>query len=108
MAEARAARPLNVGRLLVILLIVVIIPLLIAGVVSITGIWNMILLRPMLNFLVLMSTYFLGNFGIAIIILTILLRLLMLPLTMRQLQSSKGIRAIQPKLKELQKKYDKD
>ena len=112
MAEARAARPLNlrrnVRRLVIFLLVVVIISLLIAGVVSLTGIWNTILLRPMLNFLVLMSTYFLGNFGIAIIILTVLIRLLMLPLTMRQLQSSKGIRAIQPKLKELQKKYDKD
>jgi YidC/Oxa1 family membrane protein insertase len=108
MAEARAARPLNARRLVVFLLIVVIVSLLIAGVVSVTGIWNTILLRPMLNFLVLMSRYFLGNFGIAIIILTILIRLLMLPLTMRQLQSSKGIRAIQPKLKELQKKYDKD
>jgi YidC/Oxa1 family membrane protein insertase len=108
MAEAKAARPLNVRRLLVFLLIVVIISLLIAGVVSITGIWNTILLRPMLNFLVLMSTYFLRSFGIAIIILTILIRLLMLPLTMRQLQSSKGMRAIQPQLKELRKKYDKD
>jgi len=108
MAEAKATRTLNVRRLVISLLIVVIISLLSAGVVSITGIWNTILLRPMLNFLILMSTYFLGSFGIAIIILTILIRLLTLPFTMRQLQSSKGIRAIQPKLKELQKKYDKD
>jgi YidC/Oxa1 family membrane protein insertase len=55
-----------------------------------------------------MSAYFLGNFGIAVIISTIIIRLLILPFTIRQLRSSKGIRAIRPKLKELQKKYSKD
>jgi YidC/Oxa1 family membrane protein insertase len=108
MAEAKPVRTLNVRRLIIFLIIVVLISLLGAHVVSITGIWNTILLQPMLNFLVLMSRYFLGNFGIAIIVLTIILRLLMFPLTMRQLKSSKALQAIQPELKELQKKYAKD
>ena len=108
MSEARPVMTLNLRRLLILLLVVVLISLLVAGIVSITGIWNTILLRPMLNFLVLTSKYSLGSFGIAVIILTIIIRLLTLPLTMRQLQSSKKMREIQPKLKELQKKYDKD
>jgi DNA-directed RNA polymerase beta' subunit len=33
---------------------------LISGIISITGIWNTILLEPMVNFLVLMSKYCLG------------------------------------------------
>jgi YidC/Oxa1 family membrane protein insertase len=108
MAQGRPTRTPNVRRLVIFLLVVALISVLIAGVVSVTGVWNTILLRPMLNFLVLVSHYLLGNFGIAIIVLTILLRILMLPLTMRQLQSSKAMQLMQPKLNELQKKYAKD
>ena len=108
MAEAKPAQPLNVRRFLIFLLIGVVLILLITGVVSVTGVWNKILLEPMLNFLVLMSKYFLGSFGIAVIVLTIIIRLLMFPLTMKQLKSSKAMQAIQPKIKELQKKYAKD
>ena len=108
MAEAKPAKPFNVRRFLIFLLIGVVLVLLIAGVISITGVWNTILLEPMLNFLVLMSKYFLGSFGIAVIVLTIIIRLLMFPLTMKQLQSSKAMQAIGPKMKELQKKYAKD
>ncbi len=108
MAEAKAAQPFNVRRFLIFLLIGVVIVLLIAGVISITGVWNTILLEPMLNFLVLMSKYFLGSFGIAVIVLTIIIRLLMFPVTMKQLQSSRAMQAIGPKMQELQKKYAKD
>ena len=75
MAEAKAAKPFNVRRFVIFLLVGVVIVLLIAGVISITGVWNTILLEPILNFLVLMSKYLLGSFGIAVIVLTILIRL---------------------------------
>jgi YidC/Oxa1 family membrane protein insertase len=70
--------------------------------------WNSILLEPMLNFMILLSNVFFNNFAIAIIVLTVIVRLLMFPLTMRQLHSTKAMSALQPKLKELQKKYGKD
>jgi YidC/Oxa1 family membrane protein insertase len=108
MAEAKPAINFNPRRLIIFLLIAVLIFLLIAGVISITGIWNTILLNPMVNFLVLMSKYFLGSFGIAIIVLTVIIRVLMFPLTMKQMQSSRAMQALQPKMKELQKKYAKD
>jgi YidC/Oxa1 family membrane protein insertase len=109
MAQARLRRPLTIVRRFgTFLLLIVLISVAITGVVSITGIWNTILLQPMLNFLILTSKYVLGSFGIAIVILTILIRLLVFPLTMRQLQSSKAMREIQPKIKELQRKYGKN
>ena len=108
MAQGRPPRTLNLRRLVIFLLVVALISLLIAGVFSVTNFWNTILLRPMLNFLVLTSVYLLGNFGIAILVLTILIRILVLPLTMRQLRSSKQMRLLQPKLRELQQKYAKD
>jgi len=108
MAEAKPAINFNPRRLVIYLLIAVFLFLLVTGVISPTGLWNTILLNPMVNFLILISKYLFGSFGIAIIILTIIIRLIMFPLTMRQLQSSKAMQAMQPKMKELQKKYAKD
>jgi len=70
--------------------------------------WNVVLLQPMLNFMILLSNVFFNNFAIAIIVLTVIVRLVMFPLTMRQLRSTKSMSTLQPKLKELQKKYGKD
>ena len=50
----------------------------------------------------------LPSFGLAIILVTILIRLLLYPLTRKQMQSMKKMQAIQPKMKEIQEKYGKD
>ena len=75
-------------------------------------IWNLILLKPIINVLIVLSHVFFDNFGLAIIVLTIIVRLVILPLTQKQLRSSKamsdGMRAIQPKLQQIKKKYAKD
>ena len=70
--------------------------------------WDLIVLQPMINILITMSHYLLGNFGLAIISLTIIVNVLMLQLTMKQIKSTKGMQDMQPKLAELQKKYGKD
>lgn len=49
-----------------------------------------------------------GNYGFAIIILTVIIRLLILPLTIKQLKSTTKMQAIQPRLKELQDRYKND
>ena len=48
---------------------------------------------------------FSNSYGIAIILVTILIRLVMLPLTIKQAKSMQVMKEIQPKLEELQKKY---
>ena len=48
------------------------------------------------------------NYGIAIILLTALVRLLMRPLTKRQNESMKRMNVLQPKLKEIQELYKND
>ncbi len=70
-------------------------------------IWKLIIQQPLINILIVMSHY-LGNFGVAIIILTILINLAMLPLTLSQIRSSKAMQDLQPKLADLQKKFGKD
>ena len=95
-------------RNLILLLLVLLIFLFITGVVSPLDLFDIILLRPMLNFLTLTSGYLFNSFGLAIIVLTILIRLITWPLFMKQVRSTKAMQALAPKMKELQKKYAKD
>jgi YidC/Oxa1 family membrane protein insertase len=46
-----------------------------------------------------------GNWGVAIILLTIVVKLLTLPLTLKQYKSMAAMKKVQPKLKKLQEKY---
>ncbi len=46
--------------------------------------------------------------GLAIIAFTIIIKTLLLPLTVSSIRSSKAMQELQPKIKELQKKYGKD
>ena len=70
--------------------------------------WDTIILSPMINVLVVLSDYLFDSFGLTIIVLTVIVRALMYPLTRRQLQASKGMQELQPKLAEIRKKYAKD
>lgn len=49
-----------------------------------------------------------NNYGLSIILFTIVTKLLTLPLTMKQNKSMKEMQEIQPKLKKLQEKYKND
>ena len=70
--------------------------------------WNTIILEPVLNSLIAMCTVLGGNFGLAIIVLTVIVRLILFPLTVRQTQSTKAMQSLQPRIQELQKKYAKN
>ena len=70
--------------------------------------WNTIILEPVLNSLITLCTVLANNFGMAIIVFTIAIRLVLTPLTLRQTQSTKAMQSLQPKLQELQKKYGKN
>ncbi|MDH4268698.1 MAG: YidC/Oxa1 family membrane protein insertase [Dehalococcoidia bacterium] len=71
-------------------------------------IWNLIIGNPVLNVLIALSHILGGSFGLAIIALTIIVRLISWPLTKRQLSSTKALQDMQPKIQELQKKYGKN
>jgi len=50
----------------------------------------------------------LGNFGVAIIALTFIVRALMFPIAQKQFKSMAGMRVVQPKMKALQERYKDD
>ena len=98
----------KLGKRNLILLGVAMALVIVALTVGLMNCWNIVLLQPMLNFLIVLSNVFFHNFGIAIIVLVIIIRLLMLPVTLKQLHSTKAMSSMQPKLQELQKKYGGD
>jgi YidC/Oxa1 family membrane protein insertase len=68
--------------------------------------WHTIAVDPMFEVLKFLSVA--GCLGCGIIFLTIIVRIVIFPLTLRQLRSTKAMQALQPKMAELQKKYGKD
>jgi len=69
------------------------------------GFWNEYIVYPLSQLIIKTAEFAGGNFGISIIIVTILVRLVILPLMIKQTKSSKAMQAIQPQMKELQQKY---
>lgn len=72
-----------------------------------TDLWNLIIVNPMMNTLVFIYSL-IGNYGIAILIFTILIKLITLPFSIQQMKAMKAQTAAQPELQALQKKYGKD
>lgn len=72
----------------------------------IVDIFNQVLYYPLFNALIwLYNNISFQDLGIAIIILTVLIRFLLYPLSKKAIQSQKAMSALQPKIKEIQKKY---
>ncbi|MBW1687695.1 MAG: membrane protein insertase YidC [Deltaproteobacteria bacterium] len=60
------------------------------------------------NWLLAALYMFVGNYGVAIIVLTVLVRVVTAPLTNKQMRSMERMRALAPKLQELKEKYGED
>lgn len=69
--------------------------------------FNLILYQPLLQALLWLYHY-IPDFGIAIIILTIIIRIILYPLNQKALRSQKELALLQPKIKEMQNKYAND
>jgi YidC/Oxa1 family membrane protein insertase len=69
------------------------------------SIWHVLLYQPLLNLLVLFYKLLGQNLGVAIIAMTIFIRLLLLPLTLPSLKASKKIKELSPELEKLKKKH---
>lgn len=69
-----------------------------------TGVWNKYFVFPMSTVIIYFAKLF-GSYGLSIVVVTLIIRLFLLPLNVKQLKSSKAMQDIQPELKEIQKKY---
>ena len=66
------------------------------------------LLKQFLALLLTNTDKYVGNFGVSIIIVTILIKIALLPLTLKQDKSMKEMKKIQPELEKLKEKYAND
>jgi YidC/Oxa1 family membrane protein insertase len=72
--------------------------------------WDAIIITPFINVLLFIYTLVGGNFGIAIILFTILIRLVTHPLMVKQIKGTQGVQELQkhPRWIEAQEKYKND
>ncbi len=69
--------------------------------------FNFVFTYPIFNLLMLLYRLT-GDFGLSIIVLTIVIFLILLPLTYRQLKSTKAMLALQPELAEIRRQHAQD
>ncbi len=69
--------------------------------------WFTVIAKPLLYSLKFFYRY-VGNYGIAIIIITVILKALFFPLTNKSYKSMKGMQTIQPEMAKLREKYKND
>lgn len=73
------------------------------------SIYHVVLFQPLLNLLALFAYIAPGNdMGVAIILLTILIRLILYPLSRKSLKSQKALQELQPKINEIRNKNKDD
>jgi len=68
-------------------------------------IWNDILIGPIMNGLIVIAHAVDDNYGVAIILFTLIVRVITYPLTLRQLRATRSMQEMQPRMQEIQKKY---
>ena len=74
-----------------------------------TAIFTTFIYQPVYNLLVLAyNTVSFGDFGVAIIIVTVLIKFLLIPISKKQIESQKKMQELQPKIKALQERYKND
>ncbi len=69
--------------------------------------WFEFFMRPIFGLLMFLF-HTVGNFGVAIICLTLIVRAIMFPVAHKQFQSMAAMRKVQPKLKAIQERYKDD
>ncbi len=70
-----------------------------------SAVWDVVFLNPLINALIILNNVLFSDFGLAIIVFTLLMRLATMPLMMRQIHSTRAMSVLQPKIQEMQKKY---
>ena len=71
--------------------------------------FNEIVYRPLYNLLIFVYNIMpWSDFGIAIVLVTIIIKFLLIPLSRKQIESQKKMQVMQPEIKKIQEKYKND
>ncbi|KSU84739.1 MULTISPECIES: membrane protein insertase YidC [Fictibacillus] len=69
------------------------------------GVWSHYFVYPFSEVIQFVATFFNGNYGLAIIFLTIIIRCLLLPFTISQTKNQQKMKELQPEMKRIREKY---
>ncbi|MBS4207170.1 YidC family membrane integrase SpoIIIJ [Bacillus sp. FJAT-50079] len=70
-----------------------------------TGFWSKYIVYPLSWLMTTVAEMFGNSYGLSIIIVTLLIRLAILPLMIKQTRNSKAMQALQPEMQKLREKY---
>jgi YidC/Oxa1 family membrane protein insertase len=71
--------------------------------------FNQFIYQPLYNILIFTYNVLpVRDFGVAIVLVTVLIKFFLIPLSRKQIESQKKMQEMQPKIKELQEKYKND
>lgn len=70
--------------------------------------WHLLLYQPIVNALIFLYQLLFHNLGLAIIVLTIIIRFLLLPLTISSMRAANKMRELAPEIDRLKKKHGKN
>lgn len=70
--------------------------------------WHLLLYQPLVNALIFLYQLLFQNFGLALIVLTVAIRLALFPLTRSSMRAATKMRELTPEIDKLKKKYGKD
>jgi YidC/Oxa1 family membrane protein insertase len=73
-----------------------------------SGIWDTYFVGPLSDTLDWFADHLWNEYGLSILVVTIIIRLIILPLTLKQYKSSKAMQALQPELAKIKQKYKDD
>src|SRR5216117_4548173 len=73
----------------------------------VTEVWNALLVHPLINLLVL-ADYFVHDFGLAVVIVTVAIRLALFPVFRAQVRSSRAMQELAPAMNDIKKKHGSD
>lgn len=69
------------------------------------AVWQTFLENPLINLMVLLTVLSFGSYGVAILVFTVLTRVVTFPLTLRTLRAARGLQELQPDMEAIQKRY---
>lgn len=76
---------------------------------AITGLYHVVFYQPIYNAIIWLYTVLPGNdLGVAVVAVTVIIRLVLYPLSLKSIRAQKMMTELQPKLEEIKKKYAND
>ena len=69
-----------------------------------SGLWVQLIVMP-LAYLIIMLGNFVGNYGVSVMLVGLLIRLILLPFSAKTMKQSENMKKAQPELNKLEKKY---